>query len=401
MKYYNNKVNCKKIYYLLLIIIVLSVFIIIFNSTYVLADNSNISFDSIFNGANEILNSINLSELQNIVDNLEINSFFDGSISNNIAKILKGEFNTDYSSVINLLFNIIFSNVKKIIPLICTIIAIGILTNSLVSFKQDGSKSTEDIIYYVCLVFMSLVLLIVFKEILNTSYNTITQLARQMEVIFPILISLLAVVGSVSTISILNPIVVILTGATTFVFSKFLYPVFFLIFVLTILGNFTDTVKLDKLIGFLNSSFKWIVGLVITLFTGFLSIQGISAGRFDSISIKTTKFAIKSYIPLVGSFISDGMDFIVLGSVLVKNSIGLIGLVIIFITIISPVINILIFKLALQLSSGVLEMGGSNKMSNFVSDCSKILIYPIVLILGVSFMYLITLCVIMSTANIF
>ena len=138
-----------------------------------------------------------------------------------------------------------------------------------------------------------------------------------------------------------------------------------------------------------------------TLFTGFLTIQGISAGKFDSVSIKATKFAMKSYIPIIGSYISDGMDFFILGSVLVKNAIGLIGVFILFSSIIAPLITILVYKLALQFCSGIIEMSGNSKMSSFLSSCSKLLIFPIVLILGIAFMYIITICLIMCTANIF
>ena len=182
---------------------------------------------------------------------------------------------------------------------------------------------------------------------------------------------------------------------------KFLYPLFITIFLFTVIGHLTDTIKLNKINSFLSSTFKWVIGIVFTLFTGFLSIQGISAGKFDSVSIKATKFAMKSYIPIIGSYVSDGMDFFILGSVLVKNTIGLIGVLILFVSIISPIITILIYKLALQLSGGILEMTGSTKMSNFLTNCSKILIMPIVLIIGIAFMYVITICLIMCTANIF
>ena len=222
-----------------------------------------------------------------------------------------------------------------------------------------------------------------------------------MQIIFPMLITMLTSIGSVTTISIYNPLLSVLTGIVSVVFDKFLYPIFILIFILTILGSLTKNIKLDKLTGFLNSTFKWSIGLVFTIFTGFLSIQGISAGKFDSVSIKATKFAMKSYIPIIGSFISDGMDFFILGSVLVKNSIGLVGVLLIFLTIITPIINIIVYKLGLQLAGAILDMSGSSKLSGFISSCSKVLILPIVILLGVSFMYIITIALIMCTANIF
>ena len=130
-------------------------------------------------------------------------------------------------------------------------------------------------------------------------------------------------------------------------------------------------------------------------------MQGISAGKYDSISLKATKFAMKSYIPIIGSYVSDGMDFFVLGATLVKNSIGLVGVIILVVTILSPIILIIIYKLSLQLCSGILEMTGNSSISSFLASCSKILILPIVLIIGIAFMYIITICLIMCTANIF
>ena len=221
-----------------------------------------------------------------------------------------------------------------------------------------------------------------------------------MQIVFPILITLLGTIGSVSSISIYNPLVAILSTLVSVVFDKFLYPLFIIIFVLTILGNLTDTIKFDKLNGFLMSTFKWSIGIIFTLFTGFLSIQGITAGKFDSVSIKATKFAMKSYIPIIGSYVSDGMDFFVLGATLVKNSIGLVGVLILIISILSPIIMIIVYKLALQLSSGILQITGNSKICKFLGDCNKILILPIVLIIGVSFMYIITISLIMCTANI-
>ena len=95
------------------------------------------------------------------------------------------------------------------------------------------------------------------------------------------------------------------------------------------------------------------------------------------------------------------MDFLVLGSVLVKNTVGLVGVFILFLTVLSPIVSILIIKLGLQLSGAILEMCGSKKLSEFTTSCSKLLVMPIVIILGVAFMYLITIALIMCTANIF
>ncbi|MBR4745755.1 MAG: hypothetical protein IK070_03515, partial [Clostridia bacterium] len=43
---------------------------------------------------------------------------------------------------------------------------------------------------------------------------------------------------------------------------------------------------------------------------------------------------------------------------------------------------------------------GNSKISSFLDDCSNVLIYPIVILIAIAFMYMITISLIISTANI-
>lgn len=349
----------------------------------------------------EIVNNIDFYEIEVFVNDLNNLNLFETTIKDKVIQILNGEYFTNYSGLLSGLFSLFFVDIREFLPILFMLIAIGLLTSLIMNLKSDSSKGTSETIHFVSFTIMIIVVLVVFKGILTKTSVTLDLILSQMQLVFPILITLLASIGSLTTISIYNPLVAVLTSIVSIIFEKFLYPIFILIFLLTIIGNLTDTIKLNKITGFLNSTFKWCIGIVFTIFTGCLTIQGISAGKFDSVSIKATKFAVKSYIPIIGSYISEGMDFLILGSVLVKNTIGLVGVMIIFITIVSPMISILVFKLGLQLCGGILELTGNNKMSNFLTCCSKLLILPIVLILGISLMYVITICLIMCTANIF
>ena len=399
-KFKNYQLNKNK-FILCTIFILFSIMCLCLNSIDVLAETTNNSdvTQQLSSSINQLLNGLDLSSLEEFVASLDTFNFFETNVIDKIKSILSGEYFTDYASIFSSILSLFFITFKDFIPFLFTLLAIGILSNIIVEFKSN--EGTADMVHFVCFSVMIIIILYIFKDILSLTSATLASILKQMQMIFPILIAMLTSIGSFSTISIYNPLVAVLTTIVSVVFDKLLYPIFIIIFIFTILGSLTSTVKLDKLQGFLSSSFKWIVGLVFTLFTGFLSIQGISAGKYDSVSIKATKFAIKSYIPIIGSYISDGMDFLVLGSVLVKNTIGLVGVLILFISIITPILNMLIVKLGLQLTAGILEMTDSSKSSNFLSKCSNLLIYPIVLILGVAFMYVITISLIMCTANIF
>lgn len=398
LNFRKTKFNRRKIYLFSILLILLAV-ICTFKIEYFTSAEDDTS-TSLASSVYEVLDGVDLSEMETLVKEVDEIDLFKVTIKEKITQILNGEYFTNYPSLFSAIMALIFGDIRSILPFILTLVAVGVLSN-LISNLKSQNTSVSDTINFVFLAVTILIVLVAFKNILSMTSKTLRLILTQMQIVFPILVTLLGTIGTVATISIYNPLVSVLVTIVSIVFEKFLYPLFIVIFILTILGSLTDTVKLNKFINFLMSTFKWSVGIVFTLFTGFLSIQGISAGKFDSVSIKATKFAMKSYIPIIGSYVSDGMDFFVLGASLVKNSIGLVGVIILFITILSPIIMIVIYKLALQLTSGILELTGNNKLANFLSASGKILVLPIVIIIGVAFMYVITITLIMCTANIF
>ena len=171
-------------------------------------------------------------------------------------------------------------------------------------------------------------------------------------------------------------------------------------FVFGIITNMSDNVKLEKLSAFVFSLFKWSIGLVFTLFFAIFSLQGIAVGSFDSLSIRTTKYTIKSYVPVMGGYLSDGMDLILSSTMLIKNSVGLVGVLLIITTILSPLLEIIIFSLMLKLISAVLQPLGNSKTSNFLSATSKSITMLSTSVIAIGFMYLVIVGLVMTTSNL-
>lgn len=348
----------------------------------------------------ELLQDIDFDSLEELyVDNYQI--FGETSFKDVVQKLINGEYFSNYDNVFKSVISLIFDGVAQLLPVFLTIIAIAILGSILNNLKSDSKNNVSQIVNFVCYAVIITILVVNFKNVIEVTKNCLQTMKLQMDSLFPIILTLMSAVGGSVSVSIFKPVVAILSSATTSLFSYVLFPLFILSFLFTIIGSLSPNVKLNKLTGFLNSSFKWIVGFIFTLFSSFLAIQGISAGKYDGVSIKASKFAIKSYIPIIGGYLSEGLDFIMLGSVIIKNAIGVAGLVILFLTILSPILQLVILKLGLQLVSGIVESASNVEVSNLVSSCSKVLMFPIVMILGVAFMYIITISLMMCTINIF
>ncbi len=351
----------------------------------------------------EQLDSIDFDKLNSLLKELQqdYSVFGSDSFKQKVADILNGTYFSDYGGLFDGIVGLVLTQVRQILPTIVIILCIAILGAIVSNFKPGvSSKGVHDIIHFVCYGLVIMLVAVSVKQVCGLTSNSLNRMQQQMSVIFPILMTLLTAIGSVASVSVYNPLVAVLTNGVGTLFTKVMYPMFILTFIFVILGHLTDTVKLKKFTGFLTSSFKWIVGIVFTLFGGLLAIQGISAGRADGLSVKLTKFTVKSYVPIIGGYISEGFDLIVLSSMLIKNAIGVVGLFVIAATILVPVVTIVVLKLSFKLAAGLIEPLGDGKISNFLDECSNIMIYPIVIILAVAFMYLITVALIVGTANV-
>ncbi|HBP44154.1 MAG TPA: hypothetical protein DD621_05800 [Clostridiales bacterium] len=370
---------------------------------YVKADDGKNVEEQLNTSIGKQLNNIDFSDLDMCLDNL--NQFYgfseNNSIKDVVLSIVSGKYFSSYSSILSGVLNTLFSGVKKLIPLMFLIVGVAILGSILNSLKSsNNASSVNDLIHFVCYSAIVLILSTTIIGVIKNTYSTLMTMSNHISIIFPIMLTLLTAVGGVTSVGIYKPVVSILTSCVGVIYSKFLFPLFILSFIFLVVGNLSKNIKLTKCNNFLSTLFKTVIGFTATMFTAFLTIQGISAGKFDGISVKATKFAVKSYIPLIGGFISDGFDLILCSSIIIKNAVGVIGLLIIVALIISPVINILLLKLMLSLTSAILEPVSDGRISDFCSGCSKILAYPLAIILVMAFMYLLSIALIMTTANI-
>ncbi len=388
----------------LILIILISFCVSIFpkNSTKVLAVES--AETDITNEVDKTLEDIDFSGFDEIIKNMtnqDKSIFSNGSFLEKVKDLISGKTSINFSSIASAFFSILSNEILAIIPLLCTIIALGVLSSITNQANFSKDKTVAEIVHFVCYAVIIMVVFNAVTGLVKVTYSTLNSLKGQMEIGFPILLTLLTSVGSVVSVSVYQPLVAILSGSLMTIFVNFIMPLFVFCLVFTVVGNLSSNVKLNKFSGLFQSIFKWTIGLVFTLFSAFLTIQGITAGSYDGLSIRTTKYAMKSYIPFVGGYLADGLNLILTSSVLVKNAVGMAGLFLLFSTIISPILKILLLKLVLSLSAGILEPICDKRIVDFLSGISKCLSMLIATICVAGFAYLITIGLIMCTSNVF
>ena len=356
------------------------------------------------NEVDETLDKIDFNELDNLVGDFNENQIKMFSLTNIKAKvkeIINGENKIDYSSVLGSIVSILFEIIADYLPLFALIISVTILSSILGTIKSKfNEKSVGDIIHFVCFCVVIILVATLVKTLIESTLGSILSMQKQMGVIFPIVLTIMTAVGSTASVGVYQPTFAIFSNISAQVFSKIIIPIFTLSFCFAIIGNLSNNIKLDKFNSFLGSLFKWFVGILFTIFFALMSIQGISAGSFDSVSIRTMKFTMSSYVPVLGGYLSQGMDVLLASSVLIKNSVGFVGILILLSTVVTPILEIVVISLLFKATSAIIQPLNNDKTTSFLHTTSKCITMLSTCLIVVSFMYVIMLGLAMGTANV-
>ncbi|MDE5755693.1 MAG: stage III sporulation protein AE [Clostridia bacterium] len=367
------------------------------------ADNAQDSQEILQDNIDQNLSGLDIDSLQQLFDSLDgdFKSLFGEDVVATVKGIIQGTFRGDFSTFMGVMMKGLGKCVLDVLPMILTIIAVAIIYSLLEGLTSSFSqKPTRKLIYFATYSAIIVLVMAQVGSMISLTTNTINNVKLLMESIFPILLTLTTLLGGVNSSAFFSPLMATLTTFITAFISSVIIPFFIATIAFSIVGNMTSSVKLDKLTGFFKSTATYVLGGAFGIFIAFLTFQGLTGGVIDSISIKTAKFAMQSYIPILGGYLSDGFDLMLASLVLIKNSLGIVSLLMILGVIALPTLKIIVLSLALKLASGIIEPLCDSKFSKMLQSISSNLTLLIVSMLGVAFMFLLTVMLVIYTFNI-
>lgn len=314
-----------------------------------------------------------------------------------LGQILSGEYFKQYPDVLSGIWGLLGSVVLAVLPMVVLVVAITILCGFMGTAKNGG---VSNLVFFVA--YASVVLIVVgnVNALVQMVGHTLSSLKTQVDLVFPIILTMMVAGGATTSANLYQPAVAVLSTVMMQIFTYLVMPLFMVSLAFSVVAHLAPSTRLDKFVAFFNSLFKWIVGVCFTVFLSFLAIQGITAGSFDSVSIRATKMTMSGYVPIVGSYMSQGFDLIMASAVLIKNAIGLAGILLLLGIILAPVVKIIVFSLALKLAAAITQPIGDTRISNFLTTINKSFGMLVACLLGVVFMYLVILALLIMTGNV-
>ena len=161
----------------------------------------------------------------------------------------------------------------------------------------------------------------------------------------------------------------------------------------------TKELKIGKFTAFFKSINKWLIGICISAFGIFFTLQGITAANYDGILRRTAKYAIGNGIPIVGGFLSGGFDLAVAGSILIKNSLGSMSIFLMLTVIFEPIVLLVSVNLLLRLTAAIAQPFGDGRIADCLEETAGNLQYCMAGILFTAFLYFLSIMLLVCASE--
>ncbi|MCI9009695.1 MAG: hypothetical protein HFE27_00730 [Clostridia bacterium] len=346
----------------------------------------------------DLLGELDTEDLQKYLDSFS--DYEGGNIKDKLLSVITGDFALDYSSLTKSIVSLVWDEAKIMLPAFAVILAVALLCGILNSVKNSFLNNTmTDIINFVGYIAVGAVVLASLIGVLEAGFSAIGNMKRQMEIVYPILLTLMAASGGSVSAGVYRPAVAFMSSAITELFTTIVLPTSIIVIVLAFIGNLSNDVRTEKLGDLFKSVNKWLIGLSLGLFSLFLTIQGITSAQYDGLSLRAMKYVISGSVPIVGGFLSGGLELVIAGSAIIKNAIGSFAVFMLFGTLLRPLMLIVVFQLFLRLSAAATEPVGG-KISSFLSRVATDSGYFLAGLLCIAFLYFLTLILLICSTGV-
>ncbi len=285
---------------------------------------------------------------------------------------------------------------KLVGSLIIVAIVCALLNNLQNAFSNE---SLTNIAYFACYSVMIILIVKGFYIGVTLARDAIMEMSNFIAALFPILMMLLASVGGFVEATLMDPIIMGISSVGARFYATVLIPVICMSFVLEFVNNISDDYKVNNLSNLLRKSALWIQGIFMTVFIAIITIRSIAAKSLDLVTMKTAKFAVDSFIPVVGKTLSDAISTVAGYTVLLKNAISSIGLIVIIVIMLLPIIKILIMAFIYKLTAALIEPISDKKVVSVIDSAGNSLIMINSCIISVSIMFFIMITIVASTGK--
>ncbi|PLR84481.1 MULTISPECIES: stage III sporulation protein AE [Bacillus] len=353
--------------------------------------------------ANAQLDTLNIEELKQFWEDIlsEYGGFLPESQKGSLYDFIKGDKHFSlrewFSGGLKFLFHEFLVNGK----LLGSLIMLTIFSMFLQSLQNAFEKSNvSKVAYMIVFVVLMIIALNSFHVAISYTNEAIGSMIHFILALVPLLLALIAASGGLVSAAFFHPVILFLMNTSGLLIQYVVLPLLFLSALLSIVSILTEHYKVTQLAQLLRNWSIGLLGLFLTVFLGVISVQGASTAVTDGVTLRTAKFITGNFIPVIGRMFTDATDTVISASVLLKNTVGIAGVIILLLIAAFPALKILMIAFIYKFAAAILQPLGGGPIIACLDVISKSVIYVFAALAIVSLMFFLSITVIIAAGNL-
>lgn len=309
---------------------------------------------------------------------------FPGGLRETISQLALGQLTLDFDQTLQLLASRFLSALKGSAWRLTRLAAPAALWGVLCRLHRQGSEAGR----MVCLLMVCAFLSADLNDHAALCLESVERMSGGMQGLFPLLLTALSAVGGSAGSALMQPAVVASAGAMVNLIRHVTLPLCVCFAVLTMLCHLGGGLKLNHLCALSHRAANWTLGVGFTVFIGVMATRGFAASAVDGVALRTAKYALDNFVPVVGGLFADTVDTLIGSGLLVQGALGITGLLLLCGWCLSPLCQTFASALIYKLAAALLQPFADGDLTDCIHDFSQVLMLLFVIQLCAAAMYL-------------
>lgn len=326
----------------------------------------------------------------NVFDDIDFSELLNSAITGNIDNKELGK------GILKVVGKETLNSVRTIASIMIVIIIHSILKSISEGLENQGIAKIS---YYVQYILIVTLIMSNFSQVISMVKDSVNNLIAFSNTLIPLLFTLVLTTGNMISANLLQPVILFMVTFIGNFISNIIIPMVLASTVLGIVSKISEYVQLDKLSKFFKSSVVWILGVVLTLFVSLVSVEGSLSSSVDGITAKTAKAAVSSFIPVVGKILGDAVDTVIGCTSILKNAVGIVGVIVILGICITPIIKLVLLMTTYYIGSAICEPIADAKIVKLLSEIGDTFRVLLAILCSLAVMLIIGTTLVMKISN--
>ncbi|MBQ7009749.1 MAG: hypothetical protein IJN05_11165 [Ruminococcus sp.] len=233
------------------------------------------------------------------------------------------------------------------------------------------------------------------SECIDVTSDTLVSGSEFMIGYVPVFAGITASSGSVTSAAAYNLLVILVSQLSSQLFANIIVPVLSLCMALGIVEAINPTFHFSGITEGVKKAVTFIIGFIMTIFIGLMSLQSIVGASADTLGAKAAKYMVSNWIPFVGGAIADTYTTVKHSLGLLRGGTGFLGIAVIFIMIVPTLLEVIAIRAVFSIADTIADVFGISQIRILLKNTGWIMSIIFSILICFSVMLIISTTILM------